>query len=388
MEININNGIYYNLDDIRSLYPNIFGINLSTRKLVLFLNISPDNYIYAYPKQGEWIISNDKYCKAKILLKKEWLTANTDANVNVNATTLANTTTLANVPKMIINGKELTMEIRTTGPISMDTILFRVKDVSIEFDIPKLRDTIVDKRTSYEEDIDYKKIITTGHTPYLYLTYTGFLKCIFISRGSKIVSDVQRWITSIIYKCQFGSKEDKITLVKNIVPEYSDIVCNIFSKFEFSCVYLLGIGNYKEYSNVYKFGRTNDFNRRYKEHAKTYNTIPTVCILQHVDIDYLSKAETDIKQYMQDINALLPVENHDELVSLTDKQVKSTMNMYKHISGTYSSKIDILQEQITLLQHQIELLKRDNKIKILEQEKELLVRDVTILTLEKKLLQQ
>lgn len=380
MEININNTVYYNVDDIRSTYPNIFtNSKISVRKMIPSLDITQNDYIYAYPKKDSWVLSNESYCKAKVLVKKEWI----ESKIVINQVTTAE---IANVPKMVINGKELNIEIRTIGPVSMDTILFRVKDIATEFDMPKLRDTITDKKSSYEDNLDYKKINTGGSTPYIYLTYIGFLRFIFVSRGSKVVSEVQQWIMDIIYKCQFGNKEEKVALVKNIVPNYSDIVCDIFSKFEFSCIYLIGIGSYKEYTNVYKFGRTNDFNRRYKEHSKTYNVIPTVCILQHVDTDYLPKAEVDIKQYMTDINALVVSENHDELVTLSDKQVKSVMTIYKHIGHTYSAKTDILQEQINSLKHQLELLRRDNTIKILEKEKESLLKDNKILTLENEIL--
>lgn len=386
MEITINDIIYYNVDDIRGKYPTIFTNNkISSRKLMTTLNndITANDYIYAYPKKDTWTVSNESYCKAKVLVKKEWL----DTKVCIIQEPSAE---IANVPKMVINGKELNIEIRTIGPVSMDTILFRVKDVATEFDTPKLRDSITDKRSTYEENVDYKKLNTGGNSPYLYLTYIGLLRFIFVSRGSKVVSEVQRWIMDIIYKCQFGNREERTSLVKTIVPNYSDIVCDIFSKFEFSCIYLIGIGNYKEHTNVYKFGRTNDFNRRYKEHTKTYNTIPTVCILQHVDTDYLPKAEVDVKQYMTDINVLIQTENHDELVTLTDKQVKSVMNIYKHIGHTYSAKTDVLQEQITTLKHQLELLERDTELKLLKErhEKELLSKDIKILAMENELLKR
>lgn len=373
MEIVINNNIYYNVDDIRCTYPNIFtNGKLSSRKIISTLDITSNDYIYAYFKKDTWVVSNESYCKAKVLIKKEWMYSKTNTDQEPTAE-------IANVPKMVINGKELNIEIRTIGPVSMDTILFRVKDIATEFDMPKLRDSITDKRSAYEENIDYKKINTGGSTPYIYLTYNGFLRFIFVSRGSKVVSEVQKWIMDIIYKCQFGNKEEKVALVKTIVPNYSDIVCDIFGKFSFSCVYLLGVGNYKEYTNVYKFGRTNDFNRRYKEHSKTYNCVPTVCILQHIDEDYLPRAEVEIKNYMNDINVLIQTENRDELVSLTEKQIKSLMTIYKNIGHTYSVKTDVLQEQITSLKHQLELLERDNTIKLLE-------KDNKILTLENELL--
>lgn len=355
MEVIINNKTYYNIDEVRDIFP---GTNsFTSRKLISFLRIPSEEYIFAYLKKDIWVISNDNYSKAKVLVTKKWIDSKKGGD-DVN---------LIDVPKLSIDGKELNIEIRAIGMLSIDNIIFRVKDIANEFNMPRLKDTLTNKHSSYVENFDYKKININSSNQYLYLTYTGFLRFIFVSRGSKVVTEIQQWASKIIYGCQFGNQDERINIVKTILPEYSNIVCDIFSKFEFPCIYLLGIGSYMEYSNVYKFGYTIDFNRRYKEHSKKYKTIPTVCILQYIDSDYLSKAELEIKNYMTDINAILSVDGHDELVILSDKQVKSVMNIYKNISHTYSTHTNVLQTQIDDLKHQMELLVRDNEINLLKE---------------------
>jgi hypothetical protein len=173
--------------------------------------------------------------------------------------------------------------------------------------------------------------------------------------------------------------------MKNI---YSTIIIDIFSKFEFPCIYLLNIGKYKEFDNIYKFGRTDNFIRRYKEHSKNYNIIPIISTLQYIDVDYLSKAELDIKNYMVAINSIIDIEGHEEFVKLTDKQVKSLISIYKDISKKYTTKTDYLQDKINNLNHQIELLNRDNEIKLIKEQHahEILKKDYEILKKDYELL--
>lgn len=183
-------------------------------------------------------------------------------------------------------------------------------------------------------------------------------------------------------------RKRKMEITEENIALYENIVLTLFSKFDFPCIYLLEIGKYKEFDNVYKFGRTDNFIRRYKEHSKTYNVIPIVHILQYIDPDYLSKAEVDIKNYMNSINSLITTEHHDELVSLNDKQLKSLITIYKDINHKYSVKTDVLQNKIDELNNKMELMSRDYELKlekllhkcdILEKEKIILEKENIIL---------
>lgn len=396
-KIVINNTVYYLLDEFKNMPLQIkIKQKSSARKLINDLQLNTNNYIFAYNKGDEWIESKSTYSRAKILIKKDYadnilFDTSNDSNVNANANANNDSNEaieLLTAPKLVIDEKEINIEVRYIGTISQDTLLFRVKDVAQEFNSPKLRDSITQKNSSYvvNEDYKYIKIYGSKGRPYLYLTFLGLLRFAFVSRSSNTSKKITKWANDILFTHQYGSNKQRNELATTLTSSYQSIVSDIFSKFEFPCIYLLGIGNYREFTNVYKFGRTDNFNRRYKEHSKMYNVVPTVCILQYIDTDYLSKAEVDIKNYMSSINALIQTENHDELVSLSDKQLKMVISVYKDMSHKYSSKIDVLQDRINELNHQIELLVRDNEIKILKEQQKLLEKDNRILQLENELL--
>ncbi len=404
-KIIINNEVYYLLDEIRNnLLINIKPC-ITTRKLINELKLNNTDYIYAYNKSNTWIISSNSYSRSKILIKENSLNniemGNKESNKIENNNNIENTITeknteieciLLNAPKLIIDDKEINIEVRYLGYISQDTVLFRVKDVAEEFNVPKLKDIIIQKNSSFTIDEDYKYVKVSGcrGKPYIYLTFLGLLRFSFVNRSSITSKKITKWANDILFIHQYGSHIKVNELSAKVTANYHTIVCNIFSKFDFPCIYLLGIGTYQNYSNVYKFGRTDNFNRRYKEHGKTYNVVPTICILQHIDPDYLAKAENDIKTYMISINSLITVDNHDELVTLTDKQMKMVTNVYKDMSHKYSTKTDILQEQIKLLTHQNDIIIRDTELKIVKEQhiNELLKKDIQLLTLENEYLKK
>jgi len=184
---------------------------------------------------------------------------------------------------------------------------------------------------NYEELIDYKR-----DNNFTYLTYKGMLKTLFIYSTTLVALEFMDW-----YKINFTE----------VLP-YIEHVHEIFSKFEFPCIYLLYIGNYKEYQNVYKFGRTENFNRRYRELNKTYNCVFKICALQFVDPEYLSSAEVDVHKLVTPYTVL--IENHVELIALLNPN--SLIEQYKAIGKKYSIHNKILREQIIDLQYRNKIL--------------------------------
>lgn len=391
MEVIVNNTSYYSLasliEDVK--YSSIFNSNnnMPERKLLQKYNVPYTEVIYAYHHNNEWKLSTSSYCRAKVLITKKWIINKLPVDGElVNNTHIASLLELNQLPKLTIEGKEVNIEVRSLGPLSLDNILFRCRDVKNIFNMNNLINNILNDSSSYTRDIDYKTItVDGGRQPYVYLTFQGLLRVIFVSRGSKVSEEIQRWIANVIYTCQYGTRQERMGLVKSILPDYAEIINDIFGKFEFTCIYLLKIGTYDKYTDVYKFGRTNNFNRRYKEHNKTYNTVCSVCLLQYVDEDYLPKAETEIHNYMSDINALIDVEGHDELVTLTDKQVKSVSNIYKHVGHAYAVGNVKLQDTIEAMRHEIELLNKDKDIQLMKKDMQLMEKDKDMQLLEKDL---
>ena len=374
MEILLNNNIYYILDDIRELYPNVFNSNEPSRKLISSLNITDSDYLYAYLKNDTWVISSSKYTGSKLLISKNWITNNLNMSFSPDIFTFPE--------KITVDNNTLDITIISIGPITLDTALFRFYDVIKAYGIGHFfGKTMILKM---KENIEYKYITINDNKKFIYLTYIGLIKTTLNKKGPEYTANMQRWL---IDKLHISKNYAIRNLSVNNTVGYSDIICNIFSKFEFSCIYLLNIGTYvdkntgQEYTDVYKFGRSIDFNRRYKEHNKNYKTTCIICTIQYIDPELLSNAETDVKNYMTDINAMLNCSEQDELVQLKEKQIKSVINQYKIIGQLYSFKMNKFQREIVDLHHQLEL----NKEKY---NNELLLKDIEILKLENKLIHQ
>ena len=91
------------------------------------------------------------------------------------------------------------LEIETRGERDVDKIFFRVRDVMKRFDMPKLTDTLTRTRIDfdgYEPGLHYKhftrpvpdgvgksKDTTKKPVKALFLTYTGLLRVLFVSRN-------------------------------------------------------------------------------------------------------------------------------------------------------------------------------------------------------------
>jgi hypothetical protein len=73
----INNKQYYKADDVHernSAY--FYGCANNPRNIVDKKNISQENYLYAYLKNDQWVLSKRNYCRAKLLLTKTWVDDN------------------------------------------------------------------------------------------------------------------------------------------------------------------------------------------------------------------------------------------------------------------------------------------------------------------------
>jgi hypothetical protein len=176
----------------------------------------------------------------------------------------------------------------------------------------------------------------------MYLTYSGLVRILFLLPSSLYAIDFIKW-----YENDYSTK--------NL---YVNVVCEIFSKFEFPCVYLLHIGTYKNNINVYKFGRTNNFIRRYKELNKYYECVFKICLLQYVDPDHLSKAETDIHKILQ--NNIISLENYTELFSIHD--INPVIAEYKKIGASYSLTNKEIYGRLIELQYQLKILELENQL--------------------------
>lgn len=87
--IKINKNDYYLVNDIYDFDKSFFrGCNNNVRNIITKKDIERKDYIFAYKKNKELIISNAKYCKSKLYISKDWCINNVphfDTNKNVKA---------------------------------------------------------------------------------------------------------------------------------------------------------------------------------------------------------------------------------------------------------------------------------------------------------------
>jgi hypothetical protein len=113
------------------------------------------------------------------------------------------------------------LEIETRGERDVDKIFFRVRDVMKRFDMPNLKDALIRKeRDGYEKGLHFKTFNTAVNDrrdksfksfkreKSLFLTYTGLLRVLFVSRN-KNAETFTIWATQKLFTMQMGSKEAK-----------------------------------------------------------------------------------------------------------------------------------------------------------------------------------
>jgi hypothetical protein len=274
--ITLNNNKYYSAEELHKYDIAFFaGIYKNIRNIIKNKKLTIDNYKYAYiNKKGIWIESKESYARAKILLEADWVENNVPKIIvakkqeskipliiKKQKSKLNNTIIIKNeikqenddikienlydippAPEVLeladnekftdSNGNILNIEVR--GERNHLKCYFKVKDVSKEFNMPKLRDTLIDKSSSYEENIDYfyfmiEKTINNYNKlrvkKELFLTFEGLMRILFNTPDSRtkeinIVNNIikninSNWICNKSLKC--GYRPDMYTVSNNCI---------------------------------------------------------------------------------------------------------------------------------------------------------------------------
>ena len=240
----INKKQYYIIDELRTFDLTYFiGVNRNLRGIIKKKNIPETNYIYGYNKDNKWIESNESYVRAKLLLEKEWCDLNVpkliieqskkkiikiddikeddtkkkiikvddikkkkvfksiindSANIinseeNNNEIDINTLYDIPPAPEILELSKEEMfkddnnniIDIEVRGIREHNKCYFKVKDVSIGFQIYYLNDSLTHNKGSYKYDLHYKYFIIQQNKKTkkeLYLTYMGFTRLIFHSK--------------------------------------------------------------------------------------------------------------------------------------------------------------------------------------------------------------
>ena len=417
--INYNGKNYVHGDFILSNAPIYSKGCRSSRDLIKKKNIASDKYIYARLKDNEWLVTDGKSVKFdKVFFKKSLINSIPEIKINKDTDEIIKDDNgIEKAPDIIYlddnqkfkDENNNIIEIETRGECSIDKIYFRVKDVMEGFQMENLQNTIIDKKTKGYIDGEHykyfnciKKAENLNKTnKELFLTYEGILRVLFVSHSPKVKPFI-KWATEIIFVSQLGNEEQKHELVSSMLGINAKVIKEVFNadRNTLPCVYLFTlntVGNlrnsmnidpkYADDSIVAKYGFTKDLLRRTGEHINKYNKINGVDLklkfYSYVDPQYMSNAETDIKDYMIGFEIKFDFEKEDEIVIIPSKLFKMVERQYELIGKNYMGHISELITRIKelkdklekqMLQHQIELQNKDlqlleYKIKFLEMQK-------------------
>jgi Arc/MetJ-type ribon-helix-helix transcriptional regulator len=429
--INVSNREYYNSKDLQAFKPEFYyGCTSKPRNIITKKEIPESEYIYATFEKltKKWNLSNDACKKAQLLISKQWVDANyfksssivikkkivlaqqkqgqqeekqrqqeelpqitTPPPLQLDSEALAayreeivedgeQQQKVENAPPILhLNDSEKfhdaggnVIEIETRGERQRNKIYFKVKDVSVGFGMPRLKNTILKKEScSFERGIHYitfkreswdtisdSKNTNKQSKTSLYLTYKGLVRVLIVSRN-KNVDKFQDWAEEKLFTIQMGTREQKVKLGAEILNTSPRTLKAIFDKHaaNFPSIYLMSLGKVRELretfricenipddSIVYKFGFTDDLARRVIELEAEYSKLPgvtvTTGVFQIIDTKYTSEAESEVDARMK------TPQGYNELVALDEKQFANIKKLYRRIGEEFAGATRGLQNQI------------------------------------------
>ena len=422
--VKLNEIEYINCDDFFKKAPIYCKDSRNGRELIKNKKIK--DFIYVRLKENKWIITDGKsYKYDKILFKKSFIDTIKEITepiiIDNKYETVPDIIHLDNNEKFKDNEGNI-IEIETLGERKVNNIYFKVKDVMIGFGMDNLITTIIDKNTTYNENIDYKYFYLKKEVnkqikkKELYLTYRGLLRVLFVSRNGKTDKFI-KWATETLFTGQLGEQEDKDNLASDLLGVNAKTIKDVFktnsSKTPVVYLYLIGnanqllknnrslimqgaASNYNENDILCKYGCTDDLERRCSEHDKKYNKefntkIELLCF-SIIESKYIFEAESNITQYFK--SNLIEYKNSKELIVINKKDISQIKQHYKMIQNSYIGRYDEMNNKISLLEKEIielnnKILLKDKDIEILigKHNNELKDKDIKILEYKIKLLE-
>ncbi len=427
---------FFLAEDLKIFNPDFFaGTSKGIRKIIEKKFIPDSEIIFANEVKNKWNICTSSSKKAKLFISKSWCENNffkknsnkkeiiqeiqaqeeqkeiiEELNIDEN-NNCAENEVIENAPNIInLDDEEKfkdadgnVIDIETRGERDRKKIFFKVKDIMNGFEMPNLKQSLLDnKKGNYERNIHFKTFnrkITVGNSDHkqpnkkqktsLYLTYKGFLRVLFVSRN-KNAEKFQDWAEEKLFTMQMGNQDKKEELGCEILNMDVKAYRAVFKNHacDFPCIYLLKLGQVKDLRStfnidpivtdnlcIYKFGNSNNIERRMLEHQNDYGKMKNVklemSIFHFIDSKYLYEAETDIKQFFKNFKKSIEVDGRNELVALDEDGLKQTKNLYRMVGSGYSGATEGLQKKIAKIemeykesrhQLQIDLLKKDMEI--------------------------
>ena len=145
---------------------------------------------------------------------------------------------------------------------------------------------------------------------------------------------------------------------------------------------------------VYKYGFTDNLERRFREHSNIYGKMGGVTLrliaFQIVDTKYTTNAEGDVRRLMKFKHANLSIPGHNELVVLSSDDLSYVKTEYSNIGARYAGSTAELNAQIGRLETELKEEKHKNTILRMELDRKSadMAKAEYIHKLEKHILQQ
>lgn len=399
---------YYNASELEIFDPKYFvGCKKTIRQIIDKKNIIKENIAYGNNnKRYGWRLSKNQKNpppKANLLLKEDWVLKNipkmnieedtddeSEEHPKLESTMKKEKKTKSNeindAPLLLeLNDEEKfhdddgnTFEIETRGERTADGIYFLAEDVSDIFEMESLVKNIKDRKSSYYEGNDFVYFTRHSGKKHLYMTYEGMIKLLYSSLSKK-AKTFRNWATNVLFVNQMGTKEQKEYMAAGLIGIPADTIKEVLSKSagKISCVYRFVFGTVKELRNsmklskdipddyiIIKYGFTDDLARRTSEHMKTYGSIKNSKLelmnFAYIDPQYISDAETDVKEFFEDIELFIEYKSHKELVAINPKHDRQIKKLYKNIKNEYGGCVKNLNDKIEELRREV----NDRKLEI------------------------
>lgn len=368
------NSVSYHLaEDVYKYEPESFvGCSKNTRQMIIKRQIPEQHHLFAafIKSKSIWEIKDKKYNLAKPFISAEWCQCNlfalkkekTEEDLKIEASKAPDILILEEEEKFKnVDGDVLEIEVR--GEKNVDKIYFLAKDVEVKFNLNSIRGTI-QNRTSQGRDITWKESIhfvrfriTKGdrmtNAPELFLTFSGLMKLLYISH-SKNAEHFQSWANRILFTHKLGTREEKRALASSLLGVDARAVKEVFRADSKSlpCIYLFSLNEVKylrksmeipldipDDSIVFKYGFTKDLERRTSEHVRTLGNIDG-CDLKlktyaYIDPQFLAKAETTLKDYVNIIQHEYSYKSNNEVVIIPRESLALIQDQFEMISRAY-----------------------------------------------------
>jgi very-short-patch-repair endonuclease len=398
------------MKDLNVLSPEFFyGCKTKPRTIIQKKKIPDTDYVYANLKKNEWNITTEECKKAQLLVSKEWIDRNFFPTIKKQKTEETNEINepmkddeqfnenkdeieisvideeCENAPPELfledeekfkdINGNII--EIETIGEKHEDKIFFKLKDVMEKFDIKNLHSHIIDKKSGYKFNTDYKYFFNRVYSKkddkctvkkVLYLTYRGLSRVITTSRRH-IHFEITNWLNNLL-GVQFVHHRFISAETDTIECIISSLCCETIKQY---IIDRYRVDLYIPKYNIVVECDENEHKDRdveYETERELYITNKLNCIFIRYDpySEYFN-----IFKVINDINK--------EINKIEEKKVQELQNEIKIINLNKELEIQKLTNEKEMLKVSSEMLKKEleNNHKIHELEKKTLELELKLL---------